>query len=49
MPGGSNVKQLAREIAAEKYINPKPQEVDNEERQIRRLNARRQKPRPRKG
>jgi len=48
MPGGPNVKKLAREIAHEKYINPKPQEVENEERQIRRLNAR-QKPRPRKG
>ena len=48
MPGGPNVKKLAREIAQEKYVNPTPEEVENEVRQIRRLKAKR-KPKPRKG
>jgi hypothetical protein len=41
MPGGPNVKKLARQIAHEKYTNPTPQQIETEERQIQRLNARR--------
>jgi hypothetical protein len=40
---GGNVKELARQIAGEKYTNPTPQQIDVEERQLRRLNAIRKK------
>jgi hypothetical protein len=40
---GGNVKELARQMAVEKYVNPTPQQIETEERQIRRLNAIRKK------
>jgi hypothetical protein len=48
MPGGPNVKQLAREIAQEKYSKPTLQQIETEERQIQRLNARKHKHIPRR-
>jgi CRISPR/Cas system CMR-associated protein Cmr3 (group 5 of RAMP superfamily) len=38
-----NVKELARQIAGEQYVNPTADEIAVVERQIRRLNAKRQK------
>jgi hypothetical protein len=43
MPGGPNVKDLARQMAGEQHVNPTPDEIAAVERQIRRLNAKRQK------
>ena len=36
-----NVKELARQIASEKHVNPTPDEIATVERHIRRLNAKR--------
>jgi len=43
MPGGPNVKELARQMAGEQHVNPTADETAAVERQIRRLNAKRKK------
>ena len=39
MSGAPNVKELARQIAREKYCDPTPEEIATVERHIRRLKA----------
>jgi hypothetical protein len=41
MKGGPNVKELARRIARERYSNPTPQQIETVERQIQKLNRKR--------
>jgi hypothetical protein len=41
MPGGPNIKELARQIASERYVDPSGDQVAVVERHIRRLNAKR--------
>jgi hypothetical protein len=41
MEGGPNVKELARQIARENYGNPTPQQIESVERQIQKLNKKR--------
>jgi hypothetical protein len=40
---GGNVSELGRQMANEKYVNPTPQQIEVEERKIRRLKAIRKK------